>query len=203
MPVTGRSKISARSHCCLGKSPVLLASAMHRSRCHIALQGYSPVNTTVFSILRGPAAADSAIMRCLQQQLNSIPSLLGAAPWQARPMRCNCFKRSCVRVKASLSVSGGDGEADVPGIVEYVSNSRKQLWLAAIKPPMYSVGIVPVLVSSSTSSVAMTLTHKGHHAMLLFVTQLNPDNSYALPPGQVAGSLAICIARWGRFCRLL
>lgn len=32
--------------------------------------------------------------------------------------------------------------------VDYASKDRKQLWKAAIKLPMYSVGVVPVLVSS-------------------------------------------------------
>ncbi len=31
---------------------------------------------------------------------------------------------------------------------------RRQLWLAAIKPPMYSVGIVPILVRARISNTS-------------------------------------------------
>jgi hypothetical protein len=36
--------------------------------------------------------------------------------------------------------------------VDYAPKERKQLWKAAIKLPMYSVGVVPVLVSSPAAA---------------------------------------------------
>jgi hypothetical protein len=40
--------------------------------------------------------------------------------------------------------------------VDYAPKDRKQLWKAAIKLPMYSVGVVPVLVSSPAAAAAAT-----------------------------------------------
>jgi hypothetical protein len=40
----------------------------------------------------------------------------------------------------------GDDLLD-PARVDYAPKDRQQLWMAAIKPLMYSVGIIPVLVS--------------------------------------------------------
>ena len=39
---------------------------------------------------------------------------------------------------------GAEQTDDVPSLADRVE--RKRLWMAAIKPPMYSVGFVPVLV---------------------------------------------------------
>lgn len=43
-----------------------------------------------------------------------------------------------------------------PARVDYAPKGRRQLWLAALKPPMYSVGIVPVLVSGSASAANLS-----------------------------------------------
>lgn len=91
-------------------------------------------------------------MQRVTQQIVSNLRLVPPAPWQPRPVRCNCFRRGAVRVRASLSLSGASEGADDSAAVDYAPKSRKQLWMAAIKPPMYSVGIVPVLVSSGSRS---------------------------------------------------
>lgn len=48
---------------------------------------------------------------------------------------------------ASGAVLGAGGDArEQAGASAEPSRTRKQLWMAAIKPPMYSVGFIPVLV---------------------------------------------------------
>jgi hypothetical protein len=50
--------------------------------------------------------------------------------------------------------------------VEYAPRDRQQLWKAAIKVPMYSVGVVPVLVSArlaySWSGLQQHMTAAAH-----------------------------------------
>jgi 1,4-dihydroxy-2-naphthoate octaprenyltransferase len=63
----------------------------------------------------------------------------------------------------------------------YVDKSRRQLWLAAIKPPMYSVAIVPI---TTGSAVAFTETNRFHPeifcvflgAAILIIAWLNLSN---------------------------
>ena len=43
--------------------------------------------------------------------------------------------------------------ADEDGTALASSHERKRLWMAAIKPPMYSVGFVPVLVSMDSAQI--------------------------------------------------
>jgi 2-carboxy-1,4-naphthoquinone phytyltransferase len=43
--------------------------------------------------------------------------------------------------------------------VKQITPSRRQLWLAAIKPPMYTVAVIPIWVGSA---IAIAQTHKFH-----------------------------------------
>lgn len=53
---------------------------------------------------------------------------------------------------------------------------RKKLWMAAIKPPMYTVAYVPILVRCLVGSLLCSLTHSltfnGHLSLLMYRFQL-------------------------------
>ena len=53
---------------------------------------------------------------------------------------------------------------------------RKKLWMAAIKPPMYTVAYVPILVRCLVDSLLCSLTHSltlnGHLSLLMYRFQL-------------------------------
>ena len=64
--------------------------------------------------------------------------------WTQRPQ---CKLQSVSAVKKSLE--GGSDDAQAVAVTPEVDRARRRrLWYLAIKPPMYSVCIVPVLVSS-------------------------------------------------------
>ena len=66
------------------------------------------------------------------------------APWQGQWRGL----RSGINA-ANRASSSGASSSDEPVLhsASDTASERKRLWMAAIKPPMYSVGVVPVLVS--------------------------------------------------------
>ena len=61
--------------------------------------------------------------------------------WTQRPQ--------CKLQSAESPLAGGSDDAQAVAVVPEVDRARRRrLWYLAIKPPMYSVCIVPVLVSS-------------------------------------------------------
>ncbi|KAF6265571.1 UbiA prenyltransferase family-domain-containing protein [Scenedesmus sp. NREL 46B-D3] len=95
-------------------------------------------------------------MRSLPSQ-NTFKSQPSSGLLPLRQQRNSCrhtrLQQRCAAVKAhaSLSISQPGDDAHDPARVDYAPKDRKQLWMAAIKPPMYSVGIVPVLVGAAAA----------------------------------------------------
>jgi hypothetical protein len=70
----------------------------------------------------------------------------------ARPLQRVKARHFSVPAASAADAAFGDGREDAAQARQHTPAShaadaeRRRLWLAAIKPPMYSVGIVPVLV---------------------------------------------------------
>lgn len=84
----------------------------------------------------------------------ALPSAATAWPAQLRHVqqhRCSrqgSGRGGVLQQRASnVFAEGGDEQQQRVSPVNYAPKDRKQLWKAAIKLPMYSVGVVPVLVS--------------------------------------------------------
>lgn len=100
-------------------------------------------------------------MQCQQQALRgsqfAIPSIVTAWPSQIRAVQC--FRRNRVNIKQQASnisigaLEGGDDQ-QYAAPVDYAPKDPKKLWMAAIKIPMYSVGVVPVLVSAAGGNLS-------------------------------------------------
>eukprot|EP00879_Flechtneria_rotunda_P013950 GHRR01014570.1.p1 GENE.GHRR01014570.1~~GHRR01014570.1.p1 ORF type:complete len:382 (+),score=117.61 GHRR01014570.1:352-1497(+) len=97
-------------------------------------------------------------MQCLIQRRHTAVLIDVPAPWPRQQARCTCWRRGAPGVQASMSLAGPAGDADANQTVSsspvQVARTKRQLWMAAIKPPMYSVGIVPVLVGAASAFYA-------------------------------------------------
>lgn len=60
-----------------------------------------------------------------------------------RHISCRLYRN--VRASGVAMGDTGGSEGSMPGTLP-VAVDRRKLWMAAIKPPMYSVGVIPVLV---------------------------------------------------------
>lgn len=100
------------------------------------------------------------------------------APDTAWPAQLHHTWRSRQRCRAPLSrrqassnlgigaLDSGD-EQPRPSPVNYAPKDRKQLWKAAIKLPMYSVGVVPVLVGAAAAYLEHSMMPWARVAALL------------------------------------
>lgn len=86
----------------------------------------------------------------------------------ARLHRACCFRNLSASATASAAASAGDDqhapsqapesikEPMTTGNIQSEDERRKKLWFAAVKPPMYTVAIIPILVSLQCSSGSRT-----------------------------------------------
>ncbi len=78
---------------------------------------------------------------------NSQPSTRAPKPEQQSTKRTGeLMSRRRTALNAQEN-SAGDGTVPIIPDAAGDKESRRKLWMAAIKPPMYSVGFIPVLVS--------------------------------------------------------
>jgi hypothetical protein len=108
----------------------------------------------------------------------TLPCLRTAWPVQLRHVSCvrQSGRRSIQQHASNISMGAFDGGADEQqqtSPVDYAPKDPKQLWKAAIKLPMYSVGIVPVLVSSINDCHVLLL----HHGRMLISKALCVRNT--------------------------
>lgn len=107
------------------------------------------------SNLRGCSTQSDAHIRGLSNVCVVRPPLRTFMP--SRSYR----RRSCQQLLAAVSASAAAGNSEPPpvavpegirepmttGNIQSEDERRKKLWFAAIKPPMYTVAIIPILVS--------------------------------------------------------